>query len=87
MDWEKYGFIAASKFRVKVLSSLKHAKTPTQIGREIDSSVSNVSRTLRDFTEKDIAQCMTPKARVGKIYKLTKKGQEMLDYHTKSTVG
>lgn len=59
--------------------SLKIPKTPTRIGYEVNSSVSHVSRTLKQFVEKDIAVCITPEERIGRVYKLTKKGKQILE--------
>jgi len=85
MDWDKYGFVVGSKLRLEILKSLKYAKTPTQISKETGNKASNISSTLADFTKQGIAECLTPKKRVGKIFKLTKLGEEILNYYKDST--
>lgn len=85
MDWKLYSFIIRSKQRKGILLSLEIPKTPTQIGNEVDSSVSHVSRNLKQFTEKGIAVCVTPKERIGRVYKLTDKGKQILDQLKKET--
>ena len=85
MDWKLYSFIIRSKLRRGILLSLEIPKTPTQIGNEVDSSVSHVSRNLKQFAEKGIAVCVTPKERIGRIYKLTEKGEQILDQLKKET--
>jgi len=80
MNWELYSFVIRSKRRKDILLSLEKARTPTEIGNKVKTSVSHVSRTLSDFQDKDIVECVTPEQKVGRIYKLTKEGQEVLDY-------
>lgn len=84
MDWEKYSFIVSSEIRIRVLKALKQGKTPTQIAQKIDAKTSHVSRTLSEFIKKGIAECMTPKAKVGRVYKLTTLGEEILTYYSDS---
>ena len=80
MNWKLYSFVIRSKRRKDLLLSLEKARTPTEIGNKVKTSVSHVSRTLSDFQDKDIVECVTPEQKVGRIYKLTKEGQEVLDY-------
>ena len=80
MNWKLYSFVIRSKKRKDILLSLEKARTPTEIGDKVKTSVSHVSRTLSDFQEKKIVECVTPKQKVGRIYRLTKEGQELLDY-------
>ena len=84
MNWENYSFIVSSEIRIKVLKALKQGKTPTQISKKIGAKTSHVNRTLTEFVKKGIAECMTPKARVGRVYKLTPRGEEILSYYSES---
>ena len=79
MDWKLYSFIVRSKQRKEILRSLETPKTPTQIGSKLDISISHVSRTLKNFVERGIVDCLTPQEKIGRIYKLTSKGEEILD--------
>ena len=84
MDWEAYSFLVRSKFRIKILTSLKHAKTPTQLAEVTDSSLPKISQTLNDLKKQSIVECMNPKQKTGRLYALTDKGLELLEYYTKS---
>jgi DNA-binding MarR family transcriptional regulator len=76
MSWREYGYVIASKYRVKVVFSLyQHPKTPSQIAGETGLGRSHVSRTLKELLEMGITLCLTPNARKGKVYQLTKKGK------------
>jgi len=78
MNWKLYSFVIRSEKRKKILLSLKTPKTPTQIGSEVEASISHVSRTLKQFVDKGIIGCLTPKEKVGRIYSLTKEGKDIL---------
>ena len=78
MNWELYSFVVRSKRRVQILKCLEKPKTPTQIAKEIKSSVSHVSRTLREFKKRKLVKCMTPEEKIGRIYTLTNTGKEIL---------
>jgi len=53
-------------------------KTPTQIAEETKLAISHVSRTLSEFKDKGIVECLTPDEKIGKLYALTKKGSKVL---------
>lgn len=76
--WSLYSFVSRSKQRRKIFLLLESPKTPTEIGDEAKVSVSHVSRTLREFTEKRIVKCLTPDEKIGRIYGLTKEGKLLL---------
>lgn len=77
--WKLLSFIMRSKQRQQILLALKEPNTPTQIANETKLAISHVSRTLKEFCKKSLVECMTPKEKIGKIYKLTKKGKEILN--------
>jgi len=79
MDWELYSFIVRSDRRKGILVSLNKPKTPTEISKEVKVSVAHVSRTLKEFSKKGIIECLTPKAKVGRIYQLTAEGKILLE--------
>jgi predicted transcriptional regulator len=79
MNWKLYSFVVRSKRRVQIIKSLEIPKTPTQIAKDVKSSVSHISRTLKQFEEKGIIECLTPKEKVGRIYKLTKEGKKIAE--------
>jgi len=77
-DWDVYGKVVASEYRQKVLHSLReHPKTPTQIANEIDKHQSHVSKTLREIVEFDLAKCLNPNAKKGRLYELTEQGESL----------
>ena len=71
-------FILRSKQRTKIIKRLSLQKTPTQIADETKLAISHISRTLKEFKNKGIVECLTPKEKIGRIYQLTKKGKQVL---------
>ncbi len=52
--------------------------TPTALARELVASLTNVRRALRELQSKELVECLTPGARVGKIFSATRKGRAVL---------
>jgi len=81
MDWKKYGYVISSDYRKKVvISLLAEPKTPKQIAVEINLYLSHVSKTLNELQQHEIAVCLTPELKRGRIYELTKEGKEVTKY-------
>ena len=78
MSWENVSYVVGSKTRRAVLIRLETAKTPTILARELHTSLPNISRALRELQSKGLVECVTPNARVGKIFTLTEKGKAVL---------
>ena len=85
MTWELLSFILSSEKREKVIEALRNPTTPTRISKETKISKEHVSRMLKEFVKKGIAECKTPDKRKGKVYILTEKGKEILDEIKKSS--
>ena len=83
MNWQLLSFIKRSEQRQIILKSLSHPKTPTDIKKETKLAPSHISRTLKEFMNKDIAKCLTPKQKIGRIYKLNQKGEKLLKHLNK----
>jgi len=78
MSWENVSFVVSSKTRKTVLMKLETAKTPTILARDLNTSIPNISRALRELQSKELIECVTPKARVGKIFMVTQEGKAVL---------
>ena len=78
MDYKLLSYALRSEQRRAIITSLERPKTPTQIAHETKLSTAHVSRTLREFCNKKIAKCETPEAKIGRVYRLTMRGKEIL---------
>jgi DNA-binding HxlR family transcriptional regulator len=78
MAWRDYGYVIASKYRIKIIESLSaHPKTPKQISFEANVSMSHVSRALRELTLRELVSCINPNDVKGRVYTLTDKGKAL----------
>lgn len=88
IPWELMSFVMASKIRIKILISLKEGiKTPKQLANEINTHLSHVSRALKELSEKDLIECLTPKVHKNKFYTITKRGKQLLKKISENTGG
>lgn len=83
MNWELYSFVVRSERRKNIVLFLEKPKTPTEIAKEIKASTPHVSRSLKEFSDKGLVRCLTPKAKVGRVYELTEVGKEIRNEMTK----
>jgi DNA-binding HxlR family transcriptional regulator len=78
MAWQDYGYVVASKYRIKIIESLlAHPKTPKQISSEGDISMSHVSRALKELMLRELVSCVNPNDVKGRVYALTDKGEAL----------
>ncbi len=79
MNWEKYGYVLASKYRIIVsILLLESPKTPTQIQKKTKVAISHISRALNELLAKEIVKCLNPNAIKGRIYNLSEEGREIV---------
>ncbi|MBI1828258.1 MAG: helix-turn-helix domain-containing protein [Thaumarchaeota archaeon] len=78
MSWQDVSYVIASKTRKAVILTLETPRTPTFLARELNVHLANISRSLAELEEKGVVICLTPRQRVGKIYSLTKKGNDVI---------
>lgn len=74
-----YSWIVRGKQRKKIIKVMSKPKIPTQIKDDSKLSLNNVSDILREFKKKKIAECLNPKEKTGRLYKLTAKGMRIRD--------
>lgn len=78
--WDLVSFIRRSSQRKKILEILDKHTTPSQISDKTDMYLTHVSRALRELTDKGLVECLTPKERVEKYYRITKLGRSVVNY-------
>lgn len=74
---QKLSFVLRASIRKRVVLSLNHKKIPSQIKEETKLEDSNVSRALKELEREGIVKCLTPKQKTGRIYELTKIGENI----------
>ena len=72
------GFILRSKYRTQVFSKIsKKLIMPSQIEKEVDLRFTHVTRELKHLKDKELVECINPKERTGRLYRLTNKGMKL----------
>jgi predicted transcriptional regulator len=73
--------VEMSSYREKVLLDLKEKiKTPSRIAKSTDIRTNHVSNALKELKEHKLVDCLNPEKKQGRIYKITKLGEEVLKY-------
>ena len=81
MDWNLYAWLKRGNRRkelLKFLSTTKQPLTANDIKTELNISLSQVSFLLKELSKKELIICLNPKDKIGKIYKITKNGEELI---------
>lgn len=72
--WDIVSF-AQGHARKECLFALKTGpKTPSIIASSAGMNLSHISRALRELSEKNLVECLTPKMTKNKIYQITSQG-------------
>jgi len=78
---DKLGFVRASRYRNNILLFVgDNVKKPSEIANSVDVSDKNVSRYLKDLKDKHLMVCLNENAKMGRLYKLTDEGKELLEH-------
>lgn len=69
-----------SKYRIGVMKSLKgKVLIPTEIADKTGIVRNHISNTLRDLKDKGLVECLNPKDKKGRLYRLTDKGNNIVE--------
>jgi len=81
VDWKLYAWIKRGNRRkelLKLLSNSKQPLTANEIKTELKISLSQVSFLLKELSKKELVICLNPEDNIGKIYKISKNGEELI---------
>ena len=56
-----------------------NVKIPTEIAEDSRILRNHISNVLRELKEKELVECVNPKSRKGRLYRLTEEGSDILD--------
>ena len=73
-------WIVRGSQRTKILKAINGMMTPTQIKEITHFGLNNVSDILRLFVEKGIVKCLNEEEKLGRLYLLTEKGNQLKHY-------
>ena len=78
-DWSLISFALASELRFKILITLdKRIQTPTELAKTLHASISHVSLHLKELSDKNLVENLTPHKRKDKKFGVTSKGKELI---------
>ena len=73
-------YIKRSRNRTQIVLILGESfKMPSEIAREMDLKISQISAILSDLKKEGIVKCINEEERVGRLYRLTEKGKSAYD--------
>lgn len=75
--WKDYSWVIRGKQRRKVLRLMDKPKTPTEIKKDGEMTLTNASRVLVQFEKRGLAKCLTPNETRSRVYDLTKRGKTL----------
>lgn len=76
---DKYKYVTRSSYRLKVVKSINtDVKMPRDISIECGILPNHISNVLKQLRDNDIAECVNPEARKGRLYRLSEDGLEIL---------
>lgn len=79
-DWNLIGFVIASEYKRKIIEYLaKDIATPKQISNGTNIRIGHISTYLARLADKDLVICINPTVKMGRLYKLTKKGEKVVN--------
>jgi len=78
--WKEVGYVQSSKYRTKVMKSLaEETKIPSKIAKDTDILQNHMSATLKQLKEHELVECINPEVRKGRLYRLTDKGEKIVN--------
>ncbi|MBT6775038.1 winged helix-turn-helix transcriptional regulator [Candidatus Woesearchaeota archaeon] len=76
---ELLSYVLSGKIRRGILKALLEIeKTPTILAKEIQTHQSTTSRALADLEKKGLVKCLTPKAKLSRLYSITEAGKKVI---------
>jgi predicted transcriptional regulator len=75
------GYVKVSPIRTKTLISLENSmKMPTEIAKDTNLRITQVSNALSDLKRKNLVICLNENMTKGRIYISTDFGKKVLEY-------
>ena len=89
MNWEKYAWVKRGKRRQQTLEVFNKSPTPLTINDIHEKSriaISQASATVTELENTNLIECLNPQDKIGKLYRITNEGKEiMATLNTKET--
>ena len=72
-------YVNISKYRRKTMKALDgNVKIPSAIAKDSGIRTNHISKVLSELKSHDLVECINPEVRKGRLYRLTKKGEQLV---------
>ena len=73
-------YVQISQYRTKVMKALEgEVKIPSNIARDSEIRTNHISKVLAELKAHELVECINPEVRKGRLYRLTEKGEELVE--------
>ncbi|WP_295610990.1 winged helix-turn-helix domain-containing protein [uncultured Methanobrevibacter sp.] len=73
-------YVQMSKYRIKVMKALDgDVKIPSVIAKDSGIKTNHISKILSELKAHELVECINPEVRKGRLYRLTDKGEEIVN--------
>ncbi len=73
-------YVQMSKYRIKVMKALEgDVKIPSVIAKDSGIKTNHISKILSELKAHELVECINPEVRKGRLYRLTDKGEVILN--------
>ena len=73
-------YVQISSYRLKVIKALEDdVKIPSQIAKDSEIRQNHISKVLSELKAHELVECINPEVRKGRLYRLTDKGEVILN--------
>ena len=80
MDDDVVKYVRKSTYRTRTIKVLDGTVLmPKEIAEDSGILQNHISNVLRDLKEHDLVECLNPKSRKGRLYRLSEEGFEVLE--------
>ena len=80
MEKDMVRYVNKSSYRSRALKAIGNdVKIPKEIAKDSGILQSHISNVLRDLKENNLVECLNPRMRKGRLYRLSEEGLEILD--------
>mgnify|MGYP001560621772 CR=1 FL=1 len=79
MDWRLYAWLHRGPRREGVLELLTKSEKPLStkdVKKYLQIAISQASFTLKELLNKKLIECINPKDKIGKLYRITRRGKD-----------
>ena len=87
MDWDLYAWLKRGKRRKEVLKLLVNSQSPmtaNEVKAKLKVALSQASFTIKELSDKKLVECLNPKDKIGRLYKITNESKGLMgEFHGK----